>query len=101
MIESLFSLDGKVCAITGGSRGLGYYMAQGFLEAGAARVYITARKAAACIEAAEALSNLAPVLPCPVTLVHWKRSPVWQLCRLQGQERLSPDKSSPLMVVPL
>ena len=57
MFETLFSMDGKVCVITGGSRGLGYYMARGFLEAGAARVYITARKAAACIEAAEELSR--------------------------------------------
>ena len=45
MIESLFSMSGKVCVITGGSTGLGSYMAQGFLEAGAARVYITARSA--------------------------------------------------------
>ena len=54
MIESLFSMQGKVCLITGGSRGLGAFMAQGFLEAGAERVYITARKAAPCLEAAEA-----------------------------------------------
>jgi len=43
MIEDLFSMAGKVCVVTGGSSGLGSYMAQGFLEAGAARVYITAR----------------------------------------------------------
>ena len=40
---SLFSMAGKVCVVTGGSTGLGSYMAQGFLQAGAARVYITAR----------------------------------------------------------
>lgn len=43
MIEDLFSMAGKVCVVTGGSSGLGSYMAQGFLEAGAAKVYITAR----------------------------------------------------------
>jgi NAD(P)-dependent dehydrogenase (short-subunit alcohol dehydrogenase family) len=43
MIENLFSMKGKVCVVTGGSSGLGRYMAQGFLEAGAERVYITAR----------------------------------------------------------
>jgi len=47
-VESLFSLDGKICLVTGGSRGLGYQMAKGFLDAGAARVYITARTAEAC-----------------------------------------------------
>lgn len=57
MFDTLFSMDGKVCIITGGSRGLGFYMARGFLEAGAASVYITARKASPCLEAAEALSQ--------------------------------------------
>lgn len=42
MIEDLFSMAGKICVVTGGSSGLGSYMAQGFLEAGAAKVYITA-----------------------------------------------------------
>ncbi len=43
MMHNLFSMEGKVCLITGGSSGLGSYMARGFLEAGASRVYITAR----------------------------------------------------------
>jgi NAD(P)-dependent dehydrogenase (short-subunit alcohol dehydrogenase family) len=65
MFKTLFSMDGKVCVITGGSRGLGFYMAQGFLEAGAARVYITARKANACIEAAEELSKYGQCIALP------------------------------------
>lgn len=60
MFETLFSMKGKVCVVTGGSRGLGYYMSRGFLEAGAARVYITARKEAACMEAARDLSQYGP-----------------------------------------
>ncbi len=48
LAQSLFSLQDKVCVITGGSRGLGFFMAKAFLQAGAARVYITARKADAC-----------------------------------------------------
>jgi NAD(P)-dependent dehydrogenase (short-subunit alcohol dehydrogenase family) len=51
MIEALFSMQDKICVVTGGSRGLGASMTQGFLEAGAKRVYITARKAKACIDA--------------------------------------------------
>ena len=65
MLKTLFSMDDKICVITGGSRGLGFYMAQGFLEAGAARVYITARKAAACIEAAEELSQYGDCIALP------------------------------------
>jgi len=38
MLDQLFSMKGKTCVVTGGSRGLGYYMAKGFLSAGAKRV---------------------------------------------------------------
>ncbi len=44
----LFSLDGRTALITGGSRGIGKMIADGYLAAGAARVYISARKADAC-----------------------------------------------------
>src|SRR5689334_17546329 len=44
MISEIFSMEGRVCVVTGGSRGLGRTMAEAFLEAGADRVYITARK---------------------------------------------------------
>jgi NAD(P)-dependent dehydrogenase (short-subunit alcohol dehydrogenase family) len=56
MLDQLFSLQGKTCVITGGSRGLGYAMAKAFLAAGARRIYITARKAQACEQAAAELS---------------------------------------------
>ena len=65
MIESLFSMQDKICVVTGGSRGLGAFMAQGFLEAGAKRVYITARKAEACIGAAEELSQYGECIAIP------------------------------------
>ena len=65
MLKTLFSLQDQICVVTGGSRGLGFYMAHGFLEAGAARVYITARKAAACIEAAGELSHYGECIALP------------------------------------
>jgi NAD(P)-dependent dehydrogenase (short-subunit alcohol dehydrogenase family) len=65
MIENLFSMRGKVCLITGGSRGLGRSIAQGFLEAKAARVYITARKADACEAAARELSQYGECVALP------------------------------------
>ncbi len=57
-MENLFSMDGKVCLVTGGSSGLGSYMAHGFLVAGAARVYITARSNEKLNAKADELSSL-------------------------------------------
>ena len=65
MLEQMFSMGGKVCLVTGGSRGLGYYMAKAFLGAGAQRVYITARKAAACDAAARELSQFGECISLP------------------------------------
>ena len=55
-VSSLFSLDGKVALITGGSRGIGRMIAEGYLQAGA-RVYISARKREACDRTAADLSS--------------------------------------------
>jgi NAD(P)-dependent dehydrogenase (short-subunit alcohol dehydrogenase family) len=43
--QNLFSLEGRIALITGGSRGIGEMLLEGYLAAGCARVYITARKA--------------------------------------------------------
>ncbi|KAL2432663.1 Rhamnolipids biosynthesis 3-oxoacyl-[acyl-carrier-protein] reductase [Exophiala dermatitidis] len=56
--ENIFSLDGKVAVVTGGSRGLGLNAASGLLQAGCSKVYITSRKAKACEEAVAALNAL-------------------------------------------
>jgi len=69
MASNLFSLDGKVALVTGGSRGIGKMIAKGFLEAGAAKVYISSRKAPACIETAEELGPQCIPLPQDVSTV--------------------------------
>lgn len=54
--SSLFSLSDRVALVTGGSRGIGRMIAEGFIAQGA-RVYITARKAEACDATAAELSE--------------------------------------------
>ncbi|KAJ5578466.1 uncharacterized protein N7459_007430 [Penicillium hispanicum] len=79
--SSIFSLEGKVAVVTGGSRGLGLHAASGFvllssgrsdstllgensltstrlLQAGCSKVYITSRKKDACDDAVAALNAL-------------------------------------------
>lgn len=58
----LFSVAGKTALVTGGSRGIGYMVARGLLQAGAT-VVVSARKADALHTAAEELAQLGPCTP--------------------------------------
>jgi len=78
-MNDLFSLQGRVALVTGGSRGIGRMIAAGFLRQGA-RVYITARKAAACDQAAAELSALGTCVSLPLDV-----STV-EACRALAQE---------------
>jgi 2-deoxy-D-gluconate 3-dehydrogenase len=84
MMKDLFSLEGRVALVTGGSRGIGRMIAEGFLEQGA-RIYITARKAAQCDAAAQEMSALGTCvsLPCDLSTVEGCRSLTERLTALE------------------
>ena len=56
-LTDLFSLEGRVALVTGGSRGIGRMIVQGFLAAGVERVYITARKGGELHDTAQELGD--------------------------------------------
>jgi NAD(P)-dependent dehydrogenase (short-subunit alcohol dehydrogenase family) len=63
-VNNLFDISGKVAVITGGSRGIGKMIAEGFVANGV-RTYISSRKAEVCDEVAAELSKLGECLSLP------------------------------------
>jgi NAD(P)-dependent dehydrogenase (short-subunit alcohol dehydrogenase family) len=63
----LFSIAGKTALVTGGTRGIGKMIAEGFVDAGAT-VYISSRKPEACAEVAAELSERGTCVGLPADL---------------------------------
>jgi len=66
-MKDLFDVSGKVALVTGGSRGIGEMIAEGYVSNGV-RTYISARKAEACDATAERLSNIGECISIPADL---------------------------------
>ena len=65
--SDLFSIAGKKALVTGGTRGIGRMIAEGFVDAGA-EVFISSRKADACAEVAAELSKKGSCVGIPADL---------------------------------
>ena len=63
-MKDLFSIEGKVALVTGGSRGIGLMIARGYAEHGA-RVYVSSRDADACAAVAAELSKVGTCVAIP------------------------------------
>ncbi len=66
-VSELFGVEGKVAIVTGGSRGIGYMIAEGLVSNGV-RTYITSRKVAELEPAAAELSKLGSCIAIPADL---------------------------------
>jgi NAD(P)-dependent dehydrogenase (short-subunit alcohol dehydrogenase family) len=66
-MKNLFSVEGKVAVVTGGSRGIGLMIARAYVENGV-KVYISSRKAEVCDKVAKELSEHGQCIAIPTDL---------------------------------
>ena len=66
-MRDLFNINGKIALVTGGSRGIGEMIAEGFVANGV-KTYISSRKADACNATAERLSEQGECISIPADL---------------------------------
>ena len=66
-MNNLFDVSGKVALVTGGSRGIGEMIAEGFVTHGV-KTYISSRKAEACDATAARLSEMGECISIPADL---------------------------------
>ncbi|MGF1454510.1 MAG: SDR family oxidoreductase [Alphaproteobacteria bacterium] len=85
-MDPLFSVEGKVALVTGGSRGIGLMIAEHFVKRGV-RTYISSRKAGVCDDVAKQLSAFGTCISLPADL-----SSMDEVTRLATEIKAREDK---------
>jgi NAD(P)-dependent dehydrogenase (short-subunit alcohol dehydrogenase family) len=84
-LNSLFTLKGRVALVTGGSRGIGKMIVEGFLAAGCERVYISARKVDQIQATIDELGDKVIGLPADLSTVDGCNSLAAQIAEREGK----------------
>lgn len=92
---SLFDVKDKVVLVTGGAKGIGRMISEGYVRNGA-RVYITSRDAKACAAAVEQLNAMGPGSAAAIPADFYKEAEVKRL----AQEFTAREKSTPILIIP-
>ena len=71
-MENLFDVNNKVALVTGGSRGIGAMIAEGFVKNGV-KTYISSRKSDDCNKKSEELSEFGQCISIPADLTDMKQ----------------------------
>lgn len=87
-VNKLFNVKDKVVLITGGAKGIGRMISEGFVSAGA-KVYISSRDAKACNEAVEQLNALGKGTAAAIPADFYKESECRRLAEELGKRESS------------
>jgi len=101
-LQDLFGVAGKAVLVTGGSRGIGLAIAEGFVKSGA-RVYICSRDPASCNNAVEQLRPYGSIaaIPCNVASTDGRRELVERLQRSESKLDVLINNAGSLWAAPL
>src|SRR3546814_1030624 len=86
--RKLFNLEGKTALITGGTRGIGFMIAQGLVQVGV-KTYVTSRKAETCEEAEAELRKIGEAYAIPADVADADQRSEEHTSELQSLMRIS------------
>lgn len=89
--STLFDVKGKVVLVTGGAKGIGRMISEGYVKNGA-KVYITSRDAKACDAAVKELNAMGPGSAASIPADFYKEADVKRLAK----EFATREKSTPV-----